>query len=107
VREARDSIDGERQVAELQKALKDVSVDWKLNFFSAKRDDDRNVMRVALVSQETRDLVIAFLPIAGNEQMPLMDRADIFRLRGKISKADTLAIEVTDATLEYVSSKKE
>lgn len=90
---------------ELKNALKGLRVDWTLNFFSANRDSSGKSMRVWLHEKnEPLGLVFFDLPLAGNERLPLMEKTDVFRVRGIIDDPSAISIGLRDATLEYVSS---
>jgi len=92
---------------EVRNALIGLRVDWTLNFFSARRDSGGKLMQVTLHDpKQMIGLVYVKLPLAGNERLPLMERTDVFRVRGIIDDPRIRWIDLRDATLEYVSSGK-
>lgn len=86
---------------EVRNALNGVQVDWTLNFHSANRDEKS--MHVWLDNTKL-GLVHFDLPLAGNEKLPLMEKTDVFRVRGIIDEAQLIAIRLREAKMEYVPS---
>jgi hypothetical protein len=104
--EAIDSSESDKY-HEVQNALIGLRVDWTLNFFSASRDSSGKFMQVTLHDpKQMMGLVWIKLPLASNERLPLMERTDVFRVRGIIDNPRIVGIDLRDATLEYVSSGK-
>jgi len=95
---------GEQQIAEISKALIGMRVDWTMEYLSAssRGSGSKTTLVVSLREPGLFNVAIVTVPLAGNERIPLTDKGEMFRVRGKIEGAGPIGVNIGDATLEYI-----
>lgn len=86
-------------------------VDWELAFGSASRSGVINDRMHTFFTDDNKDpppypmiMVICDLPAKGNERLPLMEKTDVFRVKGTIEEADQYGnIRIKKASIELIT----
>jgi hypothetical protein len=96
---------------EVAAAFKGMIVDWELAFGSASRSGVINDRMHTFFTDDNKDppsypmiMVICDLPAKGNERLPLMEKTDVFRVKGTIEEADQYGnIRIKKASIELIT----
>lgn len=96
---------------EVASAFKGMIVDWQLAFLSASRSGVINDRMQTFFTDENKDslpypfiMVICDLPAKDNERLPLMEKTDVFRVKGTIEEADQYGnIRIKRASIELIT----
>jgi hypothetical protein len=96
---------------EVAAAFKGMTVDWELAFSSASRSGVLNDSMHTFFTDGNKNpppypfiLVICDLPAKGNERLPLMEKTDVFRVKGTIEEADQYGnIRIKKVSIELIT----